>query len=307
MLSFDHTGTKFTRIAGVALVLAGACGFACSSSSGTGTLTVKITAEDGVVSGFPTTIDGESVGPEDGWKVSFDKYLVAIGNITLRGADGESGAAADENFVANVKSGELSLRAFRDIGARRWEDLSFQIAPPNAEAFLVGGVEQADADRMSKDGISYLMTGSAQDTNHKVTFELALPIKARYSRCTNGEDGTEGVVVRANSETTATITLHAEHLFFSSLASEEPTLLFEPIAAARNASSHVTLDTLSVQRLADLNAFDGSELKDAAGNLVIYDAGGEPLSEPTLREFIVASVLKQAHLNGEGLCTIEKL
>jgi hypothetical protein len=52
---------------------------------------------------------------------------------------------------------------------------------------------------------------------------------------------------------------------------------------------------------------DGEPLLDEEGEPLVYDPGAIPLADKNLREFLLAASASQAHLNGLGLCSVQRL
>lgn len=281
---------------------------ACGADAGTGTAVVRLSGEEAAQHGIGEhDHEGGHEHAEfvDGWHVHFDKYIVAVGHVSLKSSDGTVGATSNDVFVADLHKGDVELVRFDDLEARRWDDFSFQIVAPTAGAKNVNGVAQADIDRMIAAGANYLVAGEAHKDGEEVTFEWLLRNPTRNSACTNGDDDKQGIVVTNSGTARALITLHVEHLFWDSLGSEAtPRLRFDAIAAMADASGVVEFDALESRSLAQPVDAEGSPLKDEDGSNVIYDPAGHSLPAPGLKGFILASSATQAHLNGEGLCTI---
>lgn len=277
---------------------------ACGGDTGTGSVSIRISGEDGAKEGFPLTEGEETIAFADGWSIRFTKYLVAIGQLSLAGSDGEVAIDAKDVYVADLVKGDPELATYAEVPARRWERFGFALVAPTAAAKNANGVAQADLDRMVQGGFNYWVEGSATKGARTVTFAWGWKNPTANKDCTNGDDGKEGLVVSANSATEAEITLHVEHAFWDSLGDEEAKLRFDAIAAKADESGHVTMEALAGQPLASPVDADGQPLKDESGATLVYDPGSIPLSQNNLAGFIQKSAAGQAHLNGEGLCTI---
>lgn len=279
---------------------------ACGADVGTGTLEVTLSGEDGAKEGFPVEEDGRTIAFADGWSLAFTKYLVSIGNLSVSATDGESGVSSSDVFVADISKGDPTLGTFADLPARRWDRVSFELLAPMSDAKRVGDVSAEDVQRMTAGGFNYWLEGEATRGDETVTFAWGFAAETKNADCTNGDDGTAGVVVKPNSKTTAEVTLHVEHLFWDALGSENAVLRFDAIAAMADEAGHVTIDALAGQSLAQPLDAEGLPIKNAQGAPVVYDAGSMTLSENNLRGFMTASIASQAHLNGEGLCSVSR-
>jgi hypothetical protein len=79
------------------------------------------------------------------------------------------------------------------------------------------------------------------------------------------------------------ITVHADHLFYDSLVSEEPQLLFQPLADAdADQDGDITTEELG------------------ATDIGAYDPGNEDLDD--LWSFLMAQSRTLGHVDGEGHC-----
>ncbi len=289
-----------------ASLLVMSCG---DDAAGEGTLRITLNGEEGAREGFPFTVDGQTVAFADGWSLRFDRYIVAVGDVSLRGADGATALEDGRVFIADLTRGAPTLLERQGLAARRWERIAYAIrAPgPQDEVVNVNEVAQADIARMRDGQLSYLIEGEATKGAQTVrlSWEVAAPV--RLEDCTNGVDDTQGVVVRANTVTEAELTIHVEHAFFSSLGSEIAKLRFEAIAAASQDGQVVTWADLTTQDLFNLRGLDDAPLRDEAGARLSYDGGSAQLEATHLQAFVRFSMASQAHLNGLGLCTTRRL
>jgi hypothetical protein len=272
-----------------------------SCTGGAGTLSLVATGEDAAVDGFP------AAELADGWTIEFDQYLVSFGRLTLASSTGEVGLASEDVYVVDLHQGVPELDRFEGLAAQRWDQFDFEIVPPSDDAVVIGEIPDADVQRMRDEGYDYWIVGRASKGDVALNFAWGLATSTRNSDCTNGIDETQGVVVRNSGTSVAEITFHLEHMFWNSLGTDEAELHFDPIAAMADAEGNIDFDALADQNLADLRDAEGNPLVDAQGNPVVYDPASVPLAADNLREFILAAVSTQAHLNGGGLCTIDRL
>ncbi|TKC99019.1 hypothetical protein [Polyangium fumosum] len=277
------------------------------TSSGAGTLAIRITGEDAAKTGFPVEEEGEAIAFADGWTVQFSKVLVSFGALDVRGADGAVAIESRERWVADLHAGDASLPVFEGIEARRWDRFRYEIAAPDASAVALDGVAEAEVQAMIDGTFNYWLEGTATKAGDTYTFAWGLANPTRNANCTNGLDGTDGVVIRSNTTTEAEITIHLDHLFWDTLGTEEASLRFDALAAAAGTDKEISLDDLATQKLSDLKGLDGMPLVDAEGKPIVYNPGSVPLASQDLLSFLLASSASMGHLNGEGLCTVSAL
>lgn len=262
---------------------------------GTGDVRVMVSGEEGAQRGYPASL------LQDGWTIRFDRYLVSLGDFTLTSAEGEQ-RVSDAHLLVDLQKGDVELGRLAGLPAGRW-GVGFRVSPPEARTVLPDGhVSLEDAAMMRAKGYAYWLEGEAVKPQvGSFRFQLGLPVDERMVDCTNGADGTLGVVIPEGSMAEAEITVHVEHLFYDRLGTHKGVKLrFDAFAAAAGEDKLITLEDLAGQDLLDLRGLDGGELLDAQGQPVVYEPGA--FSVRTLREFVTRSVVDQAHLNGGGVC-----
>lgn len=262
----------------------------------TGTLEIAVSGEEAAVSGFPVE-DGPAF--VDGWSLTFETLVVALERFELRGDDGESVAIEDAPVLVDLTRGDQRLYTLTGVGARRWEDVRYVMAPPTEASG--GDVDAGVRARMIAEGWSVYLEATATNGDLTRTLEWGLPLSVLNRRCVAGDE-TDGVVVAAGAITEGQITLHWDHLFFDSLRLDQAEMRFDAIAAAADEEGHVTLDALDAQRLADLRGLDGEPLVDADGAPIVYDPGSTALEEATLYHMVLAAARTVGHWQGEGHC-----
>ncbi len=299
------------RVLACAWALAAPALVACGddASSGGGTLVVRVSGEEAAKQGYPMQRDGQTYEFVDGWTLVFDRYVVSFGDIEVATQDGSVGSDAGLRYVVDLKLGDPAVETIEALEARRWDAIGFSVLSADADSVVVGQVRDEDLARMRDEGLTYLVEGVATHPEKgELRFSLPMVNPTRNRNCTNGVDGTDGVVVRESATTEAEITFHVEHLFWDTLGAEQARLRFDPIwGADRDGDGVVVLDDLAAQRLADLRDPSGEPLLDEQGAPLVYDPGSIPLPDKNLREFVLATTASQAHLNGTGLCSTQRL
>jgi hypothetical protein len=291
----------------LSLGLAGCSDGGDETAAGSGSLTLSATGEDAAKDGFPFEEDGEAIAFADDWTVSFSKVLVSVGNIRLEGDDGKVAFDSDEHYLVDLHAGDPELGTFDALGARRWDRLSYEILPAASGMTNLSGVASADVKAMVDGGYNYWLEGTAQKGDASFTFAWGLANPTSNTNCTNGSDDTQGVIIRDNATTEAELTFHFDHLFWSTLGTEEAELRFEAIAAAGRDDGDISWEDLEAQQLASLVGLDGEPLVDEKGEPIVYNPGSVRLASQNLASFILASASSMGHLNGEGLCTVSAL
>ncbi len=268
---------------------------ACGDDAGTGTVRVMLSGEEASREGFPVG----DIAFVDGWRVDFDRVLVSLIDFRLEGADGDAAAIEADPIVADLHLGEPLAWTFEGVPARRWDRVSYRFGAPTVRSRRVGTVDEGALAEMIAAGHALRLEGTAIRGDERVPFVLALDLPVDATRC-EAADGTEGLVVRESSLDDAQITIHLDHLFFDSYATEEPSMRFDAMAAVAG-DDGLTLDDLAAQSITDVRGADGEPLL-IEGSPLVYDPGDLSLDAPNLRDFVRAAATTVGHFQGEGHC-----
>lgn len=265
---------------GIALFAITGCG------GGTGSVSFDTWGEEYIEEAIPASEF------EDGWTITFDKFLVHIGHVTVADAEGTTGAKMDGTIVFDHKlPGVKPVFTAADLEARPWEKVSFEIPVTGADAALSDGVTEEDKQLLLDSGASIYVIGSATKGADTKTFEWAFPVGTRFEDCKGERDGKEtpGALVTNGGTDQVQLTIHGDHLFYDDLQSPNAALRFDPIAAAdSNADGEVTLEELSAVKLFDIDV--GTYGTGSAAD--IDDLGA----------FVTALSQTVGHFRGEGEC-----
>jgi hypothetical protein len=270
---------------------------------GDGTLIVTASGEEAAEEGFPVAVEEEVLELVDGWSLSFTAVVVSYVDFALRDHHGDAAAIGVDPVVVDLHQGEPTLWQLEGVPSGRWSDVRYRIAPPTGGSQVVGVVDPAHVTLMQDNGYGMWIGAVATDGADSVEVAWGFPLDVLHTRCENGLDGTDGVVIRRGGITDAELTLHLDHLFLDNLADEDGAhMRFEAIAAAAGEDGRVTLDALAVQSLSDPRDRNGDPITDDDGALLFYEPGPFALPAHNLREFVVAAASAMGHFNGEGHC-----
>jgi hypothetical protein len=268
------TTTDMFRCAGsLALVLTTFASAGCDTAEGEGTLRVSIYGESFIEDEIPADVF------VDGWRVELTRFLVAVDDVD---ADGEPVAGQHVFDLSQSSGGDGHDLATLAIPAGTVETLSYRIAPTGADAVL-GNATEADLATMRDGGWSIFVEGSASKGADTKTFAWGFTTTTRYSPCETNQALTDGGMA------TSQITIHADHLFYDDLDSEEPNVAFDLVAAAdADTDGVVTTDELAA---IDITGEDR------------YQVGSRDIAD--LQGFIAAQTSTLGHIDGEGHCETE--
>ena len=192
----------------------------------------------------------ERLDTADGWTITFDSFVVRIDELTL----GSTELMPAQSFdLTDASAGAGQLIASLTLPTGVYNDLEFVLHIAS-------------------------VSGAATKDGEVKTFDWTFEQSTRYGTCE------EQVIVAAAGGTTTEITVHADHLFYDSLVSEEPNVLFQAIADADlDQDGAISQQELST---ADIGAYDP----------------GSTATVPSLWEWLLAQSEQAAHINGEGHC-----
>jgi hypothetical protein len=277
----------------------------CSASDdGVGNVAVRISGQEFVKTGWPAMDGDERVAFYDAWKVQFEHVVVNVRDFRL--AQGSEAVTSDDphDVLVDVRTGDLDLWRMEGVKAQRWNDVGFTFAPASKDSEVIGEVPDDLVETMRDEKLSLWIEGTGEKDGRTVRFQFGIPGEVVSSRCLNGRDETDGMIVGEGRTAEVEVTLHMDHLFWDDHDAEEPHLLFGPLAYAAGDDDLVTLDELADLRLTDLRNEHGEPLQDQDGELIVYVPRVE-LSDNNLRDFIVDTALTLGHFNGEGHCKYE--
>ena len=212
----------------------------------------------------------------DGWEIDFSTFLVGFSDIAI---DEDPVGGSHVFDLAQSSGGEGHPVAEVVLPAGDISTMQYRIAPVGGSA---DGGNATDEQRsmMTQQGYSMFVAGTAVRGGESKNFEWGFTNDTRYVNCAIDRSLSDG------DEDTVEITIHADHLFFDDLESEEPNVAFDIVARSdADADGVVTLDELGGLDIT-------GETRYQVGSLPITDLGG----------FIAAQTALVGHFDGEGHC-----
>lgn len=278
--------------AGSVGLLATACSGSSDDADGRGTVVFTTYGEDFIEKeiGPGGTEDAPIV---DGWTVRFQRFLIAIGEVSIA-EEGKPPVARMPNakLFDVQKPGPKAVFTASDLPGKPYTHVSFVVGPATASTEL-GNATEADKKLMVDNGYSVYVEATL--TKDATTKNIAWGFRTNtlYDRCRGERDGKEieGVVVTNGGTDEVELTIHGDHFFYDHLQSPEAEVRVENIALAdADGDGNVTLDELAQKRLADLPMENGPYGTGSASNV------------NDLRAFVEALSRTLAHFRGEGEC-----
>lgn len=297
------------------------------TQAGSGSVSVLLEPETTILNGLEP---GEAIEQiQDGWTVTFDKYVVGIGHIqTHLGSDQDTQAEANDVFLVDLKTlradGE-ALWKIDNLSPGRWTfGYEFSTATNTKRH---DSVSESDYERMKDEDLTHLITGALtketgvscpptrfleQPTseatgenaagdkcypNTSIRFEFAAHAPAFAANCE--QDGLPGFVISNNRTTSVAITVHGDHLFFNGFPESNEGGIVR--LGQLWADTDVNLDgEISAAEYGPIFLPDMSEWDES------YQKGGAPLAMlSNVNDLVVGQLKTQGHMDGEGECSVE--
>lgn len=218
----------------------------CTSGNGEGAVRATMYGEEFIEQGIPEDAF------DDGWSVEFDRFSVEVSGVHVGALPIETEGSKDLTRASDGEGQEL-------------------------------GVAEAAAGELVDSGYTIermVVSGRAKKGSTEKTFRWTFDGPTRYEEC---EPKTR---VEPGETATFQITIHADHLFYDSLVSGDPKLLFQP--------------------LADADLDDDGEITEqelAGADIGAYDPGSEG-GVDDLWTWLVRLSATVGHADGEGHCHV---
>jgi len=291
-------GTTKAALAGaLAALLLGSvgCGDDTGATSAKGNAQIFVEAEDTIPNGLKAGSGDEDV--QDGWNVTYDKFVIAIGNFRAARSDASETLSAPDVYVLdlkNVPAGGYVVTTWEGASATRWDRFGFDLPNASASVKPLAPTTDADAKLLADSGWSIYFEGSIESGAVKKTFKWGLSAGTSFDDCAS-EDGLPGFAVPSGSAVQVKPTIHGDHWFFSNItAGTELTSRFAQYIADADADGdgETTLDELKARKAAD--AFPPDK----------YNLAGAPIA--TAYDYVLAQARTLGDYQGDGECPTRK-
>jgi hypothetical protein len=176
----------------------------------------------------------------DGWRVTFDRFVITLGSVKL---DGDDCSVYNEfDYLRVMSPGATSTQKVSTPYARGACEVGFQMRPPTSDAALGTGVTEADlllvgapaSDTYAADaGAALFVSGRAVSGASEKRFAWAFRRGYQYDACEL--QGEPGVVLASNEERVIDIVVRSSTLFASRPDDDSAELRFGPFAEADDA------------------------------------------------------------------------
>lgn len=220
----------------------------CSNANGpggsSGTLSVLLDPEATIIDGVQAGAGVEDIG--DGWAVSYDRFIVTVGEIEVELRSDEAvSARSPDVFVVDmteVPAAGPSLWTLRDLEPGRY-DFGYATPKPTSGAERHESVSPDDFGAVTSKGWTYLIDGTLEKADGRscppsdladapegaapagtngggepcygsphIRFTFGMSADTRFGPCEI--DGVPGFAIAGGETETVAATLHGDHLFF---------------------------------------------------------------------------------------------
>jgi len=210
----------------LALVVAAGC------NGATGKLQVFLSAEDTIPDGLQAGTGLENV--QDGWNVSYDKYLIVFGNFRAHRSLAPSSPISDPKVAVydmrTLPSDGLVVSTFDAIAAERWDKVGFDLAPASSATPNGNGAPAADYDRMVQNGWSLYFEATLQNpagqscppglpcvTRTEQHVVVGVNAGTAFDDCADPDSSVGGFAVPTGGTAQIKPTIHGDHWFFDNI------------------------------------------------------------------------------------------
>ncbi|MDB4944245.1 MAG: putative lipoprotein [Labilithrix sp.] len=267
------------RLATVAVALLAACTSSASGGGGSGNVQIFVVPEDSITNGLEPGTGAENV--QDGWTISYDRYLVSVGSFRARRTDTGDTLSDPSRYVLDLKAAPTSgyvTTELRDVDAVRWDKFGYDIPNASAGARPLPPTTQADADFMIANGYSVYYEGRGVKGDVTISFAWGFAAGTSFDDCAS-PDGVPGFAVPAGGTVQVKPTLHGDHQYFDNVTqgveiTQRLAQWLEICDADRDRT--LTLDELKrcdVVTALPQPPYDLTQVKDedGSGKLSVYD------------------------------------
>ena len=219
MMNRRSEGAALVLMTLVSFTAVAACGAkdGGSSTGGNGNVQIFVVPEDTIANGLKPGTELENV--QDGWTISYSRYLVTVGNFRARRSDTGDSIGDPSIHVLDLKAAPTSgyvVKELTNIAAVRWDKFGYDIANAKAGATPLAPTTQADADFMIQNGYSVYYEGAGVKGGKTITFKWGFAAGTSFDDCAS-PDGVPGFAVPAGGTVQVKPTLHGDHQFFDNI------------------------------------------------------------------------------------------
>lgn len=269
------------------LLCALASAYGCGGSNGEVTLTTY--GENYIEVGIPPATEASPDGIVDGWRVTYDEFLIVLADIELGDGDETVLSKPQARVFDMTQSGPHIVFEAQSVPSGDLPQVRVGTRPANDA--IAGNATQDQVARMNAGGWSVHVQGRAERAGVTKTFSWGFTLSTQYRDCRDADEKL-GLLIPTGGSVLAELTIHGDHLFYDDLQASEAVMRFDAIAGAdTDMDGEVTP--------AELAGVDLTVLPPTQ-----YGTGGDG-RVLNLGQFIRDQTRTLVHFNGEGHCQAE--
>ena len=296
------TKTEYRNPWSAVFALVAACAIAgCGGDgrSGDGNLSVLLEAEETIVDGIQAGTGDENI--LDGFDIEFSRYIATVGLVAMNQGNGSNAQTSTVVAVADFTSlgtPPPELTSFSGIPTGQYTEFGFETPAADSAVVNVNSVESSDVDAMIANGWSYIVEGTITRISDSASkeFRIEADVPAIYTNCALEGQEPGANVSRSSS---ATVTLHGDHIFFNGFPEEEGNVqrLAQWLWDIEDVNDDGVLSRPDFEAATDVGSLFPTPPEG------VYELTGGPVSSiENAWDFVRAQLATQGHLNGEGEC-----
>jgi hypothetical protein len=203
------------RLTAMAALVALASG--CSGAGGTGAAQIFVVPEDTITVGLEPGTGPEDI--QDGWAVSYSRYLVTVGNFRARRSDTGETVGDPTVYVLDMKHAPTSgyvVTELDGIAAARWDKFGYDVPNASEGAETLAPTEPEDVALMIDNGYSVYYEGTASKEGEEIAFAWGFSAGTSFDDCASS-DGIPGFAVPSGGTVQVKPTIHGDHQLFDNV------------------------------------------------------------------------------------------
>lgn len=301
----------------LALVLL-ALPFWTACGQGEGAVQVFVEPEDTIPDGLAPGTGMENV--HDGWSVTYQKFLVVVGNFRAARSSGGASLAQPTAYVVDLMSvpaGGLVIARFDDVDAVRFDQVGFDLPNASASAVRAENTSEADYNVMLSNGFSLYFEATLSKPDGQscsptapgdcvarpsLTVKWGLRAGTAFDGCAP-EEGAAGFAVPSGGTVQVKPTIHGDHWFFTNLTMEEEITERRAqwiVNSDLDRNGETTLDELRAVRAA--NVFPSPPY-----NLSGTNFSGTVIPVDTAYNYLEVQARTLGDYQGDGECPLRRI
>ena len=206
------------KVASVVGLLLSACSSDSSDTNATGTVQIIVVPEDSIPEGLTPGDGGENI--KDGFTVTYDRYLIAIGDFAASRTQSSGDKISDPTtHVLDLKNAPRDgyiVTTWTGLRAAEWDKFGFSLVNANSTATGLAPTSDSDVAFMTSSGYSIYFEGKIDNGTDELAFKWGFAAGTRFADCAD-DQGKAGFAVPSGGSVQIKPTIHGDHWFFTNV------------------------------------------------------------------------------------------